>query len=110
MCSIDQLEVLLTSDRNERVNISEDEADIPPRNIVLESKYSVETGVNEQFRTVLLNHLIQFRTIYQVNEFTIFHAYKILEPVITKLSILRQDLEKYALSCLFISMKCRWIY
>ena len=78
MCSIDQLEVLLARDQSERLITSEDDAEIPPRNILLESTYSVESGISEQFQTVILNHLIQFAK-FKVIELTMFHAYKILE-------------------------------
>ena len=106
MSSIDQLEVIIARDCKERIIIDEDEVDVPPRNHVLETKYySQESGVSEQSRTALLNHMIQFRTKFQVCEFTILHTYYILEAAIRKLSISRQDLEKYSMSCLLISLK-----
>ena len=104
MSSIDQLEVLLEHDRKKRLNVSEDEADIP-RNVILESRYSPESEITEVFRTRLLNHMIQFHTRYKVSEFTILNAYFLLESGMTKMSMLRQDLEKISMTILFILMK-----
>ena len=49
--------------------------------------------------------MVQFHTIFHVGDLTIYHAFHILEAVMIKLSVSRQDLEKYAFASIFLSLK-----
>ena len=104
MSTLDQLQTILSCDNDERISISADETDIP-RDILLQSKYSHQSGVIKKLRTSILNHMMQFHTCYQVNLLTILHTYQILEPAIVRLSTSSEDLEKLSMSSLFISLK-----
>ena len=108
----DQLHHVLSHDLKDRLEVNEslrnceDETDTQiPRNIFLESKYSTHSSVTEYFRTEMLNHMVQFHTVYSVSELTIYHAFHILESAMTKLTISRRDLEKYSFASLFLSLK-----
>ena len=108
----DQIRHILSRDLEERNSISEslqnccaDENLEIPRNVYLESNYSDQSYVTEDLRTKLFNHMTQFKTMFNVSELVIYHSFHILESVMTKLSISREDLEKFSLTSLFISLK-----
>ena len=77
--SVDQLQyILLRYSVEIAEKYSEEELDLEiPRDVVLRSKC-----VSEEFRTALLNHLIQFRQKYNVNEFIILKTFQIFETVL----------------------------